>query len=177
MGLDMTLHATKYVRGTDWTRNADGTYSDWDNADYDTAIGSIGLDRSDINVNMPSVNIEIKVAEWRKANAIHQWFVDNVQGGEDNCRDYYVSRDDLEELLATLGKALEIRKHQDDDMVDPTADETIEDILPTAEGFFFGSTEYDDYYWQEVEQTYELINNLLTNPKFGGFDFNYSSSW
>ncbi len=175
MGLDMTLHATKYVRGTDWTQNADGTYSDWDNADYDTAIGSIGLDRSDINVSYPSVNIEIKVAEWRKANAIHQWFVDNVQGGEDNCRDYYVSRDDLIELRDRCREVIDMRDRQNanpDEML-PTA----EDILPTTEGFFFGSTEYDEWYYRDIQYTLDTLDNLLTNPKFGGFDFNYSSSW
>lgn len=25
---------------------------------------------------------------WRKANAIHRWFVDNVQHGDDDCREY-----------------------------------------------------------------------------------------
>jgi hypothetical protein len=36
---------------------------------------------------------------WRKANAIHQWFVENVQAGEADCREYYVSRTQLEALL------------------------------------------------------------------------------
>ena len=29
---------------------------------------------------------------WRKANQIHKWFVDNVQGGIDDCRPYPVSQ-------------------------------------------------------------------------------------
>lgn len=28
-----------------------------------------------------------------------------------------------------------------------------EELLPTKEGFFFGSTEYDDYYYEQVQHT------------------------
>jgi hypothetical protein len=111
--------------------------------------------------------------QWRKANAIHEWFVQNVQDGEDNCREYYVSREQLEELLAKLGELLSIKNgtHNGD------PDITIEDILPTQSGFFFGSTDYDEYYWDEVERTYEAINKILNNHKLDNFDFAYQSSW
>ena len=46
-------------------------------------------------------NTEHEVMYWRKANAIHKWFVDNVQGGEDDCREYPVSNDQLIELRDT----------------------------------------------------------------------------
>ena len=38
------------------------------------------------------------VGYWRKANHIHKWFVDNVQDGEDDCREYDVSIEQLHEL-------------------------------------------------------------------------------
>ena len=40
----------------------------------------------------------VKVAYWRKANAIHGWFVDNIQDGVDDQNEYYVSKEKLEEL-------------------------------------------------------------------------------
>lgn len=175
MGLDMALYATESILGNEYTRNADGSFAEWEDTNYDTAIGSVGLDRSDISVDTPYVSLEIKVAEWRKANAIHQWFVNNIQGGEDNCRDYYVSRDDLIELRDRCREVIDMRDRQNanpDEML-PTA----EDILPTGEGFFFGSTEYDEWYYQNIQYTLDTLDNLLTNPKFGGFDFSYSSSW
>jgi hypothetical protein len=177
MGLDQYLYARKYISGNNYGRDNQGNFLVLDNPELDTIIEPIGLTRADLDDDMPSVNVSVKVLQWRKANAIHEWFVQNVQRGEDDCKDYYVSREKLEELLSTLGRALDIRKHQGDDMVDPTADETIEDILPTQQGFFFGTYEYDDYYWSEVERTYEAINGLLNNDKFESFDFEYSSSW
>lgn len=39
--------------------------------------------------------IEYTAMYWRKANAIHNWFVQNVQSGNDDCGHYDVSKDDL----------------------------------------------------------------------------------
>lgn len=37
-----------------------------------------------------------------------------------------------------------------------------EQLLPTMSGFFFGSTEYDEYYFEDVQQVCDYIeNNLL----------------
>lgn len=170
MGLDQYLYARKYVSGIDYsTKNGEFVFND--NPELDTIINIIGLNRDDLEPELPSAVIGVKVLQWRKANAIHEWFVQNVQRGEDDCREYYVSRERLEDLLATLGQALQARESGDDTGM------TVDDILPTQSGFFFGGTEYDDYYWSEVERTYEAINALLNNPKFDDFDFEYSSSW
>ena len=42
-----------------------------------------------IDRSKPS-SVEIEVGRWRKANQIHNWFVQNVQYGEDDCRKYEV---------------------------------------------------------------------------------------
>jgi hypothetical protein len=171
MGLDMYLYAKEYIAGNDYiTTEKDGFHS-VPNPRFDAIVESFGLDRSDLEPDMPSAYVQFKVLQWRKANAIHDWFVNNVQHGEDDCGNYYVSRESLEELLATLGQVLQAREGGDDTGMIP------EDILPTAQGFFFGSEEYDDYYWSEVERTYEAINALLNNHKFDNFDFEYTSSW
>ena len=100
---------------------------------------------------------------WRKANAIHNWFVNNVQDGEDDCRDYYVDRSNLQELLDTINEVLE-----DNDKA--------KELLPTASGFFFGSEEYCDYYFGELTRTRNRIMELLSD-KFDDWEFYYSSSW
>ena len=173
MGLDMYLYARKYVSGVNYGRDEAGGFQALLNHELDTIIEPIGLTRKDLEADMPSAIVSVKVLQWRKANHIHNWFVDNVQRGEDDCKDYYVSRESLEELLSTLGEVLDIKhdRHNGD------PDITVEDLLPTQEGFFFGTYEYDDYYWSEVERTYEAINGLLNNEKFKYFDFEYSSSW
>jgi len=42
-------------------------------------------------------------------------------------------------------------------------------------GFFFGGTEYDQWYFNDIEETIKIIDNALLMPK--QWDFNYRSSW
>jgi hypothetical protein len=104
----------------------------------------------------------MKIGYWRKANAVHQWFVDNCQNGEDDCRDAYVSREKLEELLSVTKEVLADHSKADE-------------LLPTQSGFFFGSTEYDEYYFQDLELTQKILENALSMSD--EWDFGYQSSW
>jgi len=98
---------------------------------------------------------------WRKANQIHQWFVENVQDGIDNCGEYYVSAEKLRELLA-LCKSIQNQPA------------VAEEVLPTASGFFFGGTEYDEWYYKDIENTIQILNEALADTNG---DYYYSSSW
>jgi hypothetical protein len=112
--------------------------------------------------NSPVKEVSIEAGYWRKANAIHDWFVRNVQGGEDNCAPYYVSRDHLMNLKDTCSQVL--------------ADRTLaSELLPTTSGFFFGSTDYNEWYFKDLEQTIQIIDDVLTLPK--SWEFEYRSSW
>ena len=112
---------------------------------------------ADLPIGYEVKYVIIEVAYWRKANAIHQWFVDNVQNGMDDCGTYYVSREQLQELVDLCKKAL----------ANPS----------TADGFFFGPTEYDDWYVQALHATIEQIEKALTTLPEGKWDFEYKSSW
>lgn len=103
-----------------------------------------------------------EVAYWRKANAIHNWFVENVQDGNDDCGTYYVPKVGIE-VLVNLCKQLLEKK-------DP---KEAERILPTQEGFFFGNTDYDEWYWNQLENTINQLEPLLKEDG----DFYYKSSW
>jgi hypothetical protein len=166
MGLDMYLSATKYVYGADFLRNGEGSIERVPNPAFDTLIEAIGLAAGDVREDLPSATVSVTVGYWRKANAIHQWFVDNCGEGEDNCKPYDVSRE----------KLLELRDLCREVILKP---ESGGDILPTASGFFFGSTEYDEYYLEQVEETVELLDSILNNPKFefGDWNFEYQASW
>lgn len=102
---------------------------------------------------------------WRKANAIHKWFVDNVQGGEDDCKEYDVDIEKLKTLCSLLDKMLSMPK-----------EEAVK-LLPTTSGFFFGSTEYDEWYWKDIEETRDRLNELLSDPTIDDYCFTYQSSW
>jgi len=104
----------------------------------------------------------IRVGYWRKANAIHKWFVDNIQKGKDDCNPYYVSRKSLIELRGECDKALQNR-------------DNAAGILPPQEGFFFGGTDIDDWYFRDLENTINIVDKLLTLPD--DWSFEYQSSW
>ena len=103
----------------------------------------------------------VEALYWRKANAIHKWFVDNVQEGTDDCGNYDVSREQLAELRELI---LEVLASKDASKLPPQA------------GFFFGSTDVTDWYWEDLKSTAERIEQVLTDfPE--DWDFEYSSSW
>lgn len=160
MGLDMYLEARRFVSGYAHSDEAERTL-------FDDVAKSIGMqDMHDERY----INISVNVAYWRKANAVHDWFVKNVQDNEDDCRSYYVSREKLRELADICRKVVEAG----------TPDVAAE-LLPTASGFFFGGTEYDEYYFEQVDWTAKRLSELLVNipekSSLAGVDFYYSSSW
>jgi hypothetical protein len=87
-----------------------------------------------------------------------------VQNGEDDCRPAYLMREQLIELDTLCEQVL--ANH-----------DLAEELLPTESGFFFGSTEYDEYYFGELEDTREIIKRALAIPDGWNMDFEYQSSW
>lgn len=158
MGLDMYLNARRYL----WTYPEDGEEAQKSKAitGMFPELAPFATDRCD-----GVKNVTAEIGYWRKANAIHQWFVDNIQKGRDDCRDYYVEKEDLRKLLDVVNAVL--------------ADTSkAPELLPTASGFFFGSREYDEWYWQDIEYTKELLEKLLKNDDvLKGWDLYYHSSW
>lgn len=155
MGLDMYLEARIYVSGYEWdsVENQDRV---------DKIFSAMDFSRSDFD--RPSMTVSLPIGYWRKANQIHNWFVKNVQKGEDDCGDYYVEQDKLLELKEACEKVI--------------ADVSLaEELLPTQSGFFFGSTEYDEYYAEELQSTVDIVNRCLGDSKLSGASFYYSSSW
>jgi len=109
--------------------------------------------------------VELQLGYWRKANAIHQWFVENVQSGEDDCREYNVSIEQLQKLKEVCQLVL--------------ADHSkARDLLPTQEGFFFGGTDYDEWYFQDLEYTVKIIDFIEQSiVPLKKYDLYYQSSW
>lgn len=116
----------------------------------------------------PITTVVVEAMYWRKCNAIHKWFVDNVQKGIDDCGHYPVSQEDLKNLLNTINKVLKSKK-------------LAPELLPPQSGFFFGSADLDQYYWEDLKDTKKKLTDLLSKFKDGdiGWDwsFEYHSSW
>lgn len=150
MGLDMYLTAECWIPldATLICKNADGEEIEYEDVQ----------------------SVVLNVGYWRKANAIHKWFVDNIQEEEDNCAKYWVSEDLLGELIKVCEEVLEHR-HGDD------FEEVANELLPPTEGFFFGSTKIDEYYIDDLEETIRFCRKALTFIKEFNADIYYQSSW
>ena len=122
-----------------------------------------------ININPKKISyIHEEAAYWRNANHIHQWFVDNVQDGEDDCGNYEVTISQLKELIALCEQVLEKKDNAFSDA-----------NLPTQEGFFFGDTEYRDYIYEDCADTIKMLNEALEGVFENDYEvsFEYHSSW
>jgi hypothetical protein len=146
MGLDMYLHAKRYFFDGDETASK---------------VAELFPEIGDKQVKA----ITVDVGYWRKANAIHKWFVDNVQYGEDDCGEYEVDTTQLRELLELVIQVLEDRTKASV-------------LLPVQAGFFFGRTDYDDWYFQDLEYTKDLLEKVLADEGLrGNWYYVYTSSW
>jgi hypothetical protein len=154
MGLDMNLNKKTYVQN-------------WEDSPieerFELNITKGGKEFNAIDTTKV-VYIEEEVMYWRKANAIHKFFVDNCQGGNDDCRQSYVSRDTLIDLLNNINDILNDHSKADD-------------LLPSQSGFFFGGTEYDEWYFQDLKATKEMLEQEMASPSWGKCSYYYQSSW
>jgi hypothetical protein len=165
MGLDMYLHAKKYVEKVNWQALQDNDELSYNSPEavfplWNNIVETAGL--SDVATDIYGVHVEVTCAYWRKSNQIHKWFVDNVQGGEDNCGEYYVSHEKLKELRETCRQALFAK--------DPS-------LLPPSAGFFFGSYDIDEWYWRDIKETIKKLDRIFALPEMSKLSFYYTSSW
>ncbi len=150
MGLDMYLSAKRYV--SEYRKS-------------DEALRGELNKLTELTGGLEIQEVSCEAMYWRKANAIHMWFVKNVQDGVDNCGSYYVPKEKLQELVE-LCKEVMANKGR------------ASELLPTASGFFFGTLDYGDYYFEDVQSTITRLEELLSNSDIiNNFSFHYQSSW
>lgn len=99
----------------------------------------------------------------RKANAIHNWIVQN-SGEEDNCQDIILEKETIVKLLDVCRT---VREHP---YLAPS-------LLPTKEGFFFGSVSYDDWYFKDLARTIDILEECLKLIEKPNTYIFYNSSW
>lgn len=143
----------------------------------------------------PRLGIWEGVGYWRKANQIHNWFVNNVQGGIDDCGTYEVTEDQLAELL-NICKEVKAKSKLVDGKIkngerlgengwEPIIEDgqyiedvsTAMELLPTTSGFFFGSEGYDQWYMMDIDYTIEVLTKVLEETDFETEMVAYSASW
>ena len=151
MGLDSYLYKKTFIWQSEWI-------------DKDKRMKVVVKTGGFVDKKIKSKRIKYVIEEagyWRKANHIHNWFVANAQDGVDNCAEYYVDIDDLKNLLETCKRV----------MINPIE---AKELLPTASGFFFGGTDYDESYFDSVKETISILEECLSDEDAY---FYYTSSW
>jgi len=158
MGLDMYLSRRIYLSGHDFEKDKP------EYAAYQRVVEAIGIKPVAFT---PSLTVSVNVAYWRKANAIHNWFVQNLADGVDECQPVYVSVENLKDLRTLVREVLGNK-------------EKAGELLPTSEGFFFGGTEYDNWYFENLKGTDTMLTEVLDSVKDvepWAVSFEYVASW
>ena len=150
MGLDMYLVRRHYVK-------------DWDHTPKEKRNNAKLFIKGKTVSTKKLYYLEFEACYWRKANSIHKWFVDNIQNGVDNCASYAVGLHEIEKLKDLC---LYVLKDKD----------KAEELLPVCSGFFFGDQKYGDNYFYDLNNTVEMIDNLLKNHTDHD-EYAYTSSW
>ena len=152
MGLDMYLDKENYVKNWDHQKPEER---------HEITVKKGGKVVEGIDPAKIKFIVE-EVGYWRKANAIHAWFVENVQDGKDECQRSYVGREQLAELRKIVESVL--------------ADHSLAaKLLPSKSGFFFGSTDYDEWYFKDLEDTKKILTDILNEVGYG--NYYYHASW
>lgn len=166
MGLDMYLELRKHFSGYEFSGEEKA-------ANYKAVIEAAGLEDAAAK-DSPYATVSTTAIYWRKANAIHKWFVDTLANGVDECQEIHVPVENLKQLRELCFEALSIPAGVE------FADHA-DSVLPSTSGFFFGSTDYDEWYVKDLEHTMDSIDRVLaTLPDDGeGWDWSlvYRASW
>jgi len=162
MGLDQYLTAKKYVSKWDYSN------------DYrDKAVSQefqdlLPMDTPDITRygQFAGITVEYPVGYWRKANAIHNYFVQTLGEGVDECQEMYVPRETLSDL----------RERCQDVIASSDMEQMAQEVgLETVGGFFFGDTSYGDWYKDDLRLTIDICDHALALPE--EYSLYYQASW
>lgn len=94
------------------------------------------------------INNGVDCAYFRKANFIYAYFAHLIDSNTECC---IVNKDEIESLFDACGLVLERQNEEG----------FAKSVLPTCPGFFFGSTDYDEWYYKKVESCYEQMKIIL----------------
>lgn len=194
MGLDMSLYKVKKEIGSfEDVKRVNKLLNGENYKEYEKKFENLMFECGSEDFKYKSIFGE--VAYWRKANAIHKWFVDNVQDGIDDCGYYEISKEKIEELRQVCTKVLNsstlingqicVGKRLVDDKWEKILEnglilkdtEVAEELLPTESGFFFGSTDYDEYYLRDIIYTADMCEAILNFFPWENCYLLYHSSW
>ena len=198
MGLDMYLYAEKYIQQVDY-KKVGGDMVRRPRSEFNEIMLNAGMTHLP-TTDFAGASVTKCVGYWRKANAIHGWFV-RLDGREDTCQRINVTieqltqlRDDCLNALANRDQATEpitstislnaegedvakaILNEWENQIMRTGTQVLDDDPLAPTEGFFFGNSERDEWYYQSLEETVELINAIKACDS-DLYSYYYQASW
>lgn len=106
---------------------------------------------------------------WRKFNALHGYIVNTFADGVDECQTIEIGKDGVAKIVSALKKTLRMLKSKKGFDADELP------VKPVG-GFFFGSTDIDDYYKSNVEDAIKVFSELYESLADDETVF-YEASW
>lgn len=105
------------------------------------------------------------IGYFRKVNFLVKYF-GNLGFDIENQTPFYISKENIEDLIKRCEEVLEDHSKA-------------RELLPTMSGFFFGSTDYNEYYFEDVKEVLKYCKEKLL-PMFDNLDDKesiYFSTW
>lgn len=160
MGLDMYLHKKVDSKVYDFSKQYPNGRANKVVVKTITTFGDGEVKEMEHSIVNPEFDCEILLpfAYWRKANAIHKWILDYYKR-EDNCQRIWVSGICLLRLVEACKQVLEDHSKAPD-------------LLPTCSGCFFGSIDYDEWYFDDLQRTCDMLQDVKPDE-----EFIYEASW
>ena len=91
---------------------------------------------------------------FRKCNWLRNWVIQNTELSHDSdTEEVELTRPQLEDLKE---KCEDVLQHK----------EKADELLPTLGGFFFGSYEYDEWYFDQVKSVKNDLEEILANKNW-----------
>ena len=164
MGLDMYFYARKttYKSFSKWDKS-----SKVDETNYPEDLKTFSDYIYDRNFKSVQTETRYQIGYFRKFNALHSYIVKTFADGIDNCQDIILYKEDVEQIKKVLDEVLNAHQQV----------EKAKELLPTQSGFFFGGTDYDEFYFEDVKDAADLMQSFLDNFDFDKYQLVYRASW
>ena len=146
-------------------------------------------------------SFDTEIGYLRKANAIHNFIVKKYNNGVDNCEPILLDKEKIEEMFEIVkkliyecklingklengytykkndnGKLVKEYNYENGYILDQKSKKLASELLPTRDGFFFGSTEYNEWYFEYLLDFRDILKKLyyVDTEKY---DIYYIASW
>ena len=164
MGLDMYFYARKttYKSFSKW-----GNSDRVDETNYPEDLKTFSDCIYDRNFKSVQTETRYQIGYFRKFNALHSYIVKTFANGVDDCQDIILYKEDVEQIKKVLDDVLNAHQQV----------EKAKELLPTQSGFFFGGTDYDEFYFEDVKDAADLMQSFLDNFDFDKYQLVYQASW